>query len=114
MIYNEMKESLCHKPRRWLVTGAAGFIGSHLVEHLLLLDQNVVGLDNFSNGKRGNLDQVQGRPSYLQIWGLAEHLVKEFILVKGFLPGPMPFNAIHSSLIGQVQKPHGLHRTQFP
>jgi len=59
MIYNEMKESLCHKPRRWLVTGAAGFIGSHLVEHLLLLDQNVVGLDNFSNGKRGNLDQVK-------------------------------------------------------
>ena len=38
--------------RRWLVTGAAGFIGSHLVEQLLALDQEVVGLDNFSTGKR--------------------------------------------------------------
>jgi UDP-N-acetylglucosamine 4-epimerase len=46
-------------PRRWLVTGAAGFIGSHLVEHLLALDQKVVGLDNFSTGKRENLELVR-------------------------------------------------------
>jgi len=45
--------------RRWLVTGAAGFIGSHLVEHLLALDQKVVGLDNFSTGKRENLEHVR-------------------------------------------------------
>jgi UDP-N-acetylglucosamine 4-epimerase len=45
--------------RRWLVTGAAGFIGSHLVEHLLALDQEVVGLDNFSTGKRANLEHVR-------------------------------------------------------
>lgn len=44
--------------RRWLVTGSAGFIGSHLVENLLLLDQDVVGLDNFATGHRHNLDQV--------------------------------------------------------
>jgi len=45
--------------RRWLVTGAAGFIGSHLVERLLALDQEVVGLDNFSTGKRANLEHVR-------------------------------------------------------
>ena len=57
--YNEKQEMLRRTPRSWLVTGAAGFIGSNLVEHLLLLDQNVLGLDNFSNGKRKNLDQVK-------------------------------------------------------
>lgn len=45
-------------PRRWLVTGAAGFIGSNLVETLLVLDQHVVGLDNFATGHRRNLDDV--------------------------------------------------------
>lgn len=58
-IYEKRKELLRRKPRNWFVTGAAGFIGSHLVEQLLLLDQNVVGVDNFSNGKRANLDQVK-------------------------------------------------------
>ena len=58
-MYEEIKEILRRTARSWLVTGAAGFIGSHLVEHLLRMDQKVVGLDNFSNGKRKNLDQVQ-------------------------------------------------------
>jgi UDP-N-acetylglucosamine 4-epimerase len=46
-------------PRRWLVTGAAGFIGSHLLEALLALEQQVVGLDNFATGHRSNLDEVR-------------------------------------------------------
>ena len=44
---------------RWLVTGAAGFIGSNLVEALLAAGQQVVGLDNFATGHRANLDQVR-------------------------------------------------------
>jgi UDP-N-acetylglucosamine 4-epimerase len=44
---------------RWLVTGSAGFIGSHLVEALLRLGQTVVSLDNFSTGHRANLEQVR-------------------------------------------------------
>lgn len=43
----------------WLVTGAAGFIGSHLVEHLLLLGQRVTALDNLATGHRHNLEQVR-------------------------------------------------------
>ena len=48
------------KPMRWLVTGSAGFIGSHLLESLLSLDQRVVSLDNFETGHRRNLDEVRG------------------------------------------------------
>ena len=46
-------------PRTWLVTGAAGFIGSNLLERLLSLDQVVVGLDNLSTGRRSNLTEVE-------------------------------------------------------
>ncbi len=44
---------------RWLVTGGAGFIGSHLVEHLLRAGQDVVTLDNFATGHRRNLEEVE-------------------------------------------------------
>jgi UDP-N-acetylglucosamine 4-epimerase len=48
-------------PARWLVTGAAGFIGSHLIETLLRAGQHVRSLDNFSTGRRSNLDDVRRR-----------------------------------------------------
>ncbi len=46
-------------PRRWTVTGAAGFIGSHICEALLSQNQQVVAVDNFSTGKRENLALLQ-------------------------------------------------------
>ncbi|MCL4119694.1 UNVERIFIED_CONTAM: hypothetical protein GTU68_034053 [Idotea baltica] len=57
--YNSTKESLIKKPKTWLVTGVAGFIGSNLLETLLSLGQTVVGIDNFSTGHQANLDAVQ-------------------------------------------------------
>lgn len=53
-----LRTSLSGRSRRWLVTGAAGFIGSHLVEVLLHAGQTVIALDNFSTGHRRNLDEV--------------------------------------------------------
>lgn len=56
--YQRLQQELPARPRTWLVTGCAGFIGSNLVETLLMLDQTVVGLDNFATGHRRNLDEV--------------------------------------------------------
>ena len=57
--YHNLIEELNNKPKTWLVTGAAGFIGSNLVEHLLKMNQKVVGLDNFATGYQSNLDEVK-------------------------------------------------------
>ena len=57
--YEEVQNELRKSPKTWLVTGVAGFIGSHLLETLIKLDQRVVGLDNFATGNQRNLDEVQ-------------------------------------------------------
>ena len=59
--YAAVQASLVRAPRRWLVTGAAGFIGSNLAEALLAMGQTVVGLDNFATGHARNLDDVRAR-----------------------------------------------------
>ena len=57
--YSLAQQSLRKNPRRWLVTGAAGFIGSHVIERLLALGQQVRVLDNFFTGKSANLEAVR-------------------------------------------------------
>ncbi len=62
-----LRAGLARRPARWLVTGAAGFIGSNLVEALLECGQQVVGLDDFSTGHRHNLEGVRaavGAPAW--------------------------------------------------
>lgn len=58
--YEQIKAELMAAPKTWLITGVAGFIGSNLLEHLLKLNQKVVGLDNFATGYQHNLDEVKG------------------------------------------------------
>src|SRR5690606_11747682 len=57
--YQDALTRLLQEPRKWLVTGCAGFIGSNLLETLLRHGQTVVGLDNFATGHRHNLDDVR-------------------------------------------------------
>jgi UDP-N-acetylglucosamine 4-epimerase len=73
--YEEVKQKLSESPKTWLITGVAGFIGSNLLETLLLLNQKVVGLDNFATGHQHNLDEVKGLVS-LEQW-------KNFSFVEG-------------------------------
>ena len=74
-MYEAVQERITIRPRTWLVTGVAGFIGSHLLETLLKQDQRVIGLDNFSLGKPGNLIQVKE--------AVAEGQWKNFRFIKG-------------------------------
>src|SRR4051812_14931485 len=57
--YEQLEGTLRASPKSWLVTGAAGFIGSNLIETLLKLGQRVVGFDNFATGYFKNLQQVE-------------------------------------------------------
>jgi UDP-N-acetylglucosamine 4-epimerase len=58
--YQTLRKDLQNNPKTWLITGVTGFIGSNLLETLLLLDQKVLGLDNYSTGHLKNLEEVQG------------------------------------------------------
>lgn len=64
--FTQTCEELENNPRTWLITGVAGFIGSNLLETLLLLNQKVIGLDNFATGFQHNLDEVQSLVSEQQ------------------------------------------------
>ena len=55
----DIVQQLATRQRHWLLTGSAGFIGSHLLEALLRGGQRVTSLDNFATGHRANLDAVR-------------------------------------------------------
>ncbi len=75
MNFAEAIEKLKSSPQRWVVTGAAGFIGSNLLEFLLSHDQTVIGVDNFATGHQHNLDLVQT--------AVSEHQWAKFHFVEG-------------------------------
>ena len=56
--YKKLQEYLIDNQSTWLVTGVAGFIGSNLLEKLLVLNQKVVGMDTFDTGYQHNIDQA--------------------------------------------------------
>jgi UDP-N-acetylglucosamine 4-epimerase len=102
--YDELRARLPAEPEIWLVTGAAGFIGSHLLETLLSLNQTVVGLDNFATGYQHNLDQVRELVSAEQ-WA-------RFRFIEGDICNPDDCNAacagvdyvLHQAALGSVPR----------
>lgn len=102
--YVKLTETLRTSPKTWLVTGGAGFIGSHLIEQLLALDQQVVCLDNFSTGRKVNLSDVQQNVSAAQ-W-------KRFSLIEGDICNPAACNdacrgvdyILHQAALGSVPR----------
>ncbi len=113
--YDELQIALKAAPRRWLVTGVAGFIGSNLLETLLKLDQTVVGLDNFSTGQRKNLDEVRARVSAGQ-WSrfrLVEGDVSDLAVCQRVCAGAdlLLHQAALGSVPGSMADPVGCHRS---
>ncbi len=65
--FAQLQSDLKSRPQRWLVTGGAGFIGSHVIEMLLALGQSVRVLDNLSTGKDANLKAICGPGSGVEV-----------------------------------------------
>ena len=72
---------------RILITGAAGFLGSHLCDRLIKEGHQVVGMDNFITGNPDNLAHLAGNPNFSFI----RHDVSNFIFVPGKLDAVMHF-----------------------
>ncbi|TDA64833.1 MAG: SDR family oxidoreductase [Chloroflexi bacterium] len=72
---------------RILITGAAGFLGSHLCDRLLKEGHSVIGMDNFITGSPDNLAHLAGHPNFLFI----RHDVANFIFVPGKVDAVMHF-----------------------
>lgn len=99
--YRRLRRRLDREPRTWLVTGAAGFIGSNLVEELLDLGQVVVGLDNFSTGHRANIDEVLAdRPAAAARFTLIEGDIRDPETCRGACRGVDYL--LHHAALGSV------------
>jgi dTDP-glucose 4,6-dehydratase len=72
---------------RIVITGAAGFLGSHLADRLIADGHEVVGIDNFITGDRANIAHLEGNAAF----GFIEHDVTKFIRVDGAVDGILHF-----------------------
>ena len=77
--YEELQEYLKNNQTSWLISGVAGFIGSNLLEKLLVLNQKVIGLDNFDTGYQKNIDEAINDANEI----VGKDVSKNFKFIKG-------------------------------
>ncbi len=113
--YEQITSQLQNRPRTWLITGAAGFIGSNLLETLLGLGQRVIGLDNLVSGHRKNLDEVRAAVTAEQ-WRrfhFVEGDIADLAACRSAMTGVEL--VLHQAALGSVPKsmsdPLGCHRS---
>jgi UDP-N-acetylglucosamine 4-epimerase len=102
--YERVCAELIGAPKTWLITGVAGFIGSNLLETLLRLNQNVIGLDNFATGYQENLDEVE--------FAVTSDQWKRFLFTKGDITSYTTCKAVvskadyvlHQAALGSVPR----------
>jgi len=102
--YEKLQAKLKRRPKKWLVTGAAGFIGSYLTESLLKLNQKVVGLDNYSTGFVANVEDIRNQVSPQQR--------RSFRMIEGDITQPVDCRkacrgvdyVLHQAALGSVPR----------
>ena len=112
----KLEALVTQQQRSWLVTGCAGFIGSHLTEQLLRLGQRVVGLDNFATGHRQKWlklhctcgffsDQVAPTPSIVPavpLFPRIDNCIYSLYLQKSFVDLSLRWQHVLCKLAGRV------------
>jgi UDP-N-acetylglucosamine 4-epimerase len=104
ILTNDFSKVIGERRSTWLVTGAAGFIGSNLVEALLAAGQTVVGLDNFATGHQRNLDEVESL--------VADRFGERFRMIRGDIRDPAACReavqgvdiVLHQAALGSVPR----------
>lgn len=92
--------------KTWLVTGAAGFIGSHLCQRLLSLGQRVVGLDNFSTGSRKNIEAIRESvaPPNVALFTFFEQDIRDREGLVSLVQQHKPDVVLHQAALGSVPR----------
>jgi UDP-N-acetylglucosamine 4-epimerase len=104
--FRSVRDRLSARPKVWLITGVAGFIGSNLLEELLSLGQTVVGIDNFSTGHKSNLDSVLAtRPDATRRFTFIEGDIRDLDTCRNACRGVD--YVLHEAALGSV--PRSIH-----